>query len=338
MKSVTSTKSIQSLVQDYNNKHICLDAIYQRDVVWDVNKKSCFIQSCNKGIIPNPLIFNNISSKAQNTCIDGKQRITSLYQFFSNQFPFEDEETGESYWYDEDKPIKKGKKDKANFLTAKQRNTFNMINIPIITYTDITYEQEIDIFSRIQNGIALSIGQVMISKIPDSEAAQKYKVFCDKHIKLLSSLCNTNVGHDDHYFFVGKLLCLLGESTVTDPSKKNVEAVLIKLKLGKKLDNSLSTIEKAITYLTSIENLNHKDITKDILKNSVIKMCLFRHVFNEDNYNASEKKSKRLRTMILSIYDKIQSKEITQKVKIKALFDNYAESDSESEASGSDSD
>ena len=85
--SQTSISSIMSdLKRDNDEGGINLDIEYQRDIVWDNDKQSFFINSLLKGISPNPIIFNLNEEEGIKDCIDGKQRLTSIKRFIENEF------------------------------------------------------------------------------------------------------------------------------------------------------------------------------------------------------------------------------------------------------------
>ena len=97
--TTTTTKNIETVVKEAtNDKRININTIYQRDVVWDEVKQANFINSCYLGIIPMPLLFNSVAEEEQISCIDGKQRITSLVNFKKNMFPVKINK--KKYFYD----------------------------------------------------------------------------------------------------------------------------------------------------------------------------------------------------------------------------------------------
>lgn len=85
---------------------------YQRGDVWDMERKQNFIEACLLGIACGVVLFreNNIQSiykKASEgeegedglyfyDCVDGKQRLKTLFSFYNNEFPTKDG----IYWKD----------------------------------------------------------------------------------------------------------------------------------------------------------------------------------------------------------------------------------------------
>ena len=84
-KTELNQSSISSIINDLNNNSIDLDVEYQRDIVWGCDKQKLFIDSIIKGIAPNPVIMN-IDINGNKQCIDGKQRLTSINNYYNNKF------------------------------------------------------------------------------------------------------------------------------------------------------------------------------------------------------------------------------------------------------------
>ncbi len=85
-QSKLETRNVGSLVSEIKDKDasINLNPLYQRDIVWDDEKKSKFINSVMLGIIPTNCVLN-VHSDGKKTCVDGKQRMTSLLKFYNNE-------------------------------------------------------------------------------------------------------------------------------------------------------------------------------------------------------------------------------------------------------------
>ena len=85
LDNMTVESLINACTGQTATRRINLDATYQRKFVWEESDQSAFIDSVCKGIIPSNIIFNK-KSKEQ-IVIDGKQRLTSLIRYFSNEIP-----------------------------------------------------------------------------------------------------------------------------------------------------------------------------------------------------------------------------------------------------------
>jgi uncharacterized protein with ParB-like and HNH nuclease domain len=112
LDNMTVESLINACTGQTATRRINLDATYQRKFVWEESDQSAFIDSVCKGIIPSNIIFNK-KSKEQ-IVIDGKQRLTSLIRYFSNEIPliknneyifFNSTEENDSY-LDENKTVR----------------------------------------------------------------------------------------------------------------------------------------------------------------------------------------------------------------------------------------
>ncbi|KIK82235.1 hypothetical protein PAXRUDRAFT_724082 [Paxillus rubicundulus Ve08.2h10] len=115
---------------------IDLDPEYQRDVVWHEEKQSGLIDSILRNYYIPPVIFAvafQEDGSELRTCIDGKQRLTSIQRFIDGQIPHKDSFTNEKLWF--------------KFMNKQ---------IVCVEYNDLNDDQEREIFQRVQLGVALS--------------------------------------------------------------------------------------------------------------------------------------------------------------------------------------
>ena len=167
-------KNIETIYIETNSdqNRIILNPEYQRNVVWSVDNMRNFIDSIMIGIVPNQLIFNREQS-GDKICIDGKQRITSIIKFKNNKFPlFID---GLKVYYDDNK-----NKKLSRCFTNNEKNIFNCRHINITEYHNLTYEQQVNIFNRLQNGIILTFGEVTLSHFTNQDLCHHVRTSLDK--------------------------------------------------------------------------------------------------------------------------------------------------------------
>src|SRR3989339_618923 len=67
---------------------IKLDPDFQRHAVWSAKQKSELIESILMGI-PLPLIYVKEDDKGVYIIVDGRQRLTTMFQFMNHEFPLE---------------------------------------------------------------------------------------------------------------------------------------------------------------------------------------------------------------------------------------------------------
>lgn len=184
LESSTDLLSISNLLDKVNkSKKIELNPIYQRDIVWNDAKMSAFIDSLMRGFIPSNITVNVATNTKAWTCIDGKQRINSILQFTRNVIPWvnETEEDDTQYVYFSEIPD--GRKDNRNCIafTKRQQAAFLGKGLIVVTYKDLSYNLQCEIFNRIQNAMSSTAGEQTFSLFKSPEVATEFKQFCRNH-------------------------------------------------------------------------------------------------------------------------------------------------------------
>lgn len=136
---------------------------YQREVVWSEQRMIHLIDSLFNNYYVPPLIFKAITGVKEGTnerrkwrtCIDGKQRLTTIRRFFDGEIPYIDRHRQRWYYSD---PTGRGGKS-AKLLSEEDREFFNNIQIVNIEFEHLTDEQEEDMFQRVQLGVPLTVAE-----------------------------------------------------------------------------------------------------------------------------------------------------------------------------------
>ncbi|KAG7439442.1 uncharacterized protein BT62DRAFT_1081595 [Guyanagaster necrorhizus] len=189
-----TTYTAQALYEQILSNDINLDPEYQRDVVWTQQKQTGLVDSVLRNFYIPPIIFavNTFDDGTETkTCIDGKQRLTSIHRFMEGLIPRKNcpfvglspltkyfycfrprpvrcdnlsrlsltdypahSETGEKYWY-KDNPGAPSKREK-NLLPEYLCRLFANKQVVCVEYQDLTDDGERDIFQRVQLGMALT--------------------------------------------------------------------------------------------------------------------------------------------------------------------------------------
>jgi hypothetical protein len=76
------------------------------------------------------------------TCIDGKQRCTSIMRFIEGKIPFKPPHTKDKYWYTTFAGTQKGGKPLPPYLKRR----FDNISIQVVEYDNLDMDQQRDIF------------------------------------------------------------------------------------------------------------------------------------------------------------------------------------------------
>lgn len=281
---------------------------YQRNVVWDTKRYLKFIESIFVGIVPSPIIINLNTKTNEKTCIDGKQRLTSIVKFFTNVIPYFQVKDNKIilYWFSKIQNSESVQKileeiyqikNFDNKLITPQMKAWidGGFQLSIVQYSDLEYDQQIDIFNRLQYGMTISRGSYLKSFIPDAklcelivDTANKYKDIFGKYIK--------NENNEDHIKYMIEIFLMLEKNTVTIKSETvEYELKKITLKLFNKL---IEKYDDVIKTMYDKELLNLNEIKQ---KKIVIKLLLFAI----DKLTLKEFDKLKMKKLIKCIYDEI---------------------------------
>lgn len=91
-KEVRVTKkdfSIYELLRKYKQRKLILDVSFQRREVWDEKQKCELIESILMGL-PLPIFYFKQLDNSRYVVVDGKQRLSALFEYLSNKFALKD--------------------------------------------------------------------------------------------------------------------------------------------------------------------------------------------------------------------------------------------------------
>lgn len=131
--------TLRSLVSMVKNEKINLNhAIQRHSEQWSKEQENALIDSLMKAIVLPPIILSNDGETVW--CLDGKQRLSTLLKFY----------------YEGLKVNLDGMKITYEDLEQEKKDFLDNTNINMITYYDLTDEQTALLFTRLNNGTALS--------------------------------------------------------------------------------------------------------------------------------------------------------------------------------------
>ncbi|XP_006456991.1 hypothetical protein AGABI2DRAFT_122864 [Agaricus bisporus var. bisporus H97] len=186
-----TTYTAQSLFDQIVAGDIDLDPEYQRDVVWPEAKQIGLVDSIFRNFYIPPVIFavNAYGDGSESKiCIDGKQRLTSIYRFMLGLIYHRDRSTNEKYWFTA--PKSEVFKKRRNILPEKYRRLFSNKQIVCVEYNGINDKDEREIFQRVQLGMALTPAEKLgVVKTPRADFIREIQSeFFQKEIEGLGSL------------------------------------------------------------------------------------------------------------------------------------------------------
>ncbi|KAI3613826.1 hypothetical protein WG66_013644 [Moniliophthora roreri] len=152
-----TTYTAQALFEQIKNRAIDLNPEYQRDVVWTTQKQIQLIDSIFRNYYIPPIIFAvtiHDDGSESRTCIDGKQRLTSIRLFMDGVIPHKDVHTNQQLWFKDNRSV--GKSTSKMMLPDKYRQIFANKQVVCVEYGEVKQSDERDIFRRVQLGIALT--------------------------------------------------------------------------------------------------------------------------------------------------------------------------------------
>ena len=152
-KIVKQTWSIIEIFQKINSKRLILDPEYQRNDIWDIEKKTSFIESLYMGIIIPPIYVVEIPSEdllvgSTYEVVDGKQRLSTIKAFISNELKLKEKNL--EYYADVF-----GEKTFSEIKEVNSKETNEMLSSVLDVYVITTNSPEFtkyDIFSRLNKG------------------------------------------------------------------------------------------------------------------------------------------------------------------------------------------
>jgi len=162
VRSCPDISNVTELVKD--ERYMNINPDYQRDVVWTEQRMVHLVDSLFNNYYVPPLIFKVISGVKEGTnerrkwrtCIDGKQRLTTIRKFFDGEIPYIDKKRNKWYYRD---PSNSTAKTSKRILSDEQREFIDNVQIVNIEFEFLDAEQEEDMFQRVQLGVPLTTAE-----------------------------------------------------------------------------------------------------------------------------------------------------------------------------------
>lgn len=151
---------------------IKLDPDFQRHAVWTPKQKSELVESILMGI-PLPLIYVKEDDKGVYIIVDGRQRLTTLFQFMSHEFPLQNlnvlKDLNGAYFSEATKNGTKFDK----FLTQTQQSKIEDCQLTLHVIKPPTQDRvTFDLFDRVNRGGTRLNNQEMRNAIYQGEATK----------------------------------------------------------------------------------------------------------------------------------------------------------------------
>jgi hypothetical protein len=205
MKTNLEPKKAQWLNKYRQN--IELEPFFQRGTVWNDDKKRYFIDSLLKGW-GTPKIFLWEIEKDSYACLDGKQRLTSLFKFMADELELKEEySTGYG-----------GKR--YSELSVDVQDAIDDYEFSIEFLSEATDDEVIELYKRLQGGTPLNFGEKLFAMTGKMNEFIKNKLVGETFFKERISLPNTRYSH---YAICAQLSLLVIKGAKEDLKLKNLE-------------------------------------------------------------------------------------------------------------------
>jgi hypothetical protein len=185
---------------------IDLEPFFQRGTVWNPNKQQYFIDSLLKGW-GTPKLYLWESGSDSFACLDGKQRITSLFRFMADDLPVSmtSKDHGGKVYSRLPKPVQ-DKLDDYKFSVELVR--------------DANQDDVVELYRRLQGGTPLNFGEKLFASLSQMNVWVKEELASRNFFKGIVALPNTRYSH----YAVCAQLCLLSIGGAKEDLKlKNLE-------------------------------------------------------------------------------------------------------------------
>ncbi len=276
--AVSHIQKIGSLINDLLNEGetpIDINPLYQRDVIWNDEKSSGFINSVFRGISTTNITF--AINDGKQICIDGKQRCNSLLRFKNNNIPVIID--GIKYFYgpDENNISSELKKIHKGFVVldqAQRSKYFLNRSISISQYENLDYAEQTDIFNRLQNGVQLSDGELIISNFTNQECSTVIGKFFDEHTTHFEKY--VKVKRREHHQLIVEIMFILDKGLNGPINKLKIKSFLIELDKDKKrLEKLITTTGKLIKIIFTDKLLTNSQMLKIKMKQNVLLVLIW---------------------------------------------------------------
>lgn len=159
--------SIEELIK--TRPDINLDPPYQRKFVWNTPNQELLIYQIfvNMTINPIHLAIESLENGGEKfTVMDGKQRLTSIFNFIDNKFKIGFDFNGENieYSYRDLSDIENNKDHVHNPIVCKNMRNFRKYRLDVTEYKDLNINEQVAIFDVINNGEPLTADEKLLSE------------------------------------------------------------------------------------------------------------------------------------------------------------------------------
>lgn len=246
-KSKKQIIKIDDYIDKIDKDKIDLNPEYQRDLIWSARQRSEYIRSQLYNKTPGLIVVNRIKDKSR--IIDGKQRSNTIKDFKNNRFSIELAKDEIVYYNDIPKDISDEDIDRSRVMSKKERKYWGNLELHIEEYDNLSYSQESELFTNLQNGTPLRAGEKIVGYISSDKNAHQFNKIAESLIDKFSPFCK--VQRRDHHLILMQFMYFDEKlSTKMDDCRKN----LIELEKSNELISKLKESKKRLDWMLNIMN------------------------------------------------------------------------------------
>ncbi|MGH9872671.1 MAG: DUF262 domain-containing protein [Pyrinomonadaceae bacterium] len=212
---------------------IDLEPFFQRGTVWSPNKQQYFMDSILKNW-GTPKLFLWQSGPESFACLDGKQRLTSLFKFMAD-----DLEVNANY------SANYGGKLYSELPTTVQ-DAIDKYKFSIELVTQANQKEVVELYRRLQGGTPLNFGEKLFASLSQMNTWIKEELAARKFFRKIVALPNTRYSH----YAVCAQLCLLSIGGAREDLKlNNLEKFFADYENFNKRSPEAAKVRQVLTFL-----------------------------------------------------------------------------------------
>lgn len=246
-------KAIRTLKKYYDSNKLNFDlAIQRKDNIWDLERKSLIIHSILYGY-PIPPIFSVEKNNTLYNFIDGKQRLTSIFEYIDNKYKLSDNTP--------DVNDIKIAGCKFEDLNEEEQNEIILSNISITFLKNIEEYEIEEMFFRLNNGVALTKMELTRAMATGKVMNYVNEVAATNFFSNIIALTDgARKRYTDQEVILQILLLLMNDSPGF--SGKEIQEFAVKLKDDGIPEDKQKIVNDTVEYLEQAIPVRYKELKK----------------------------------------------------------------------------
>ena len=281
LKKANISWSVKQVVKMIRNGNIKFDNAVQRGFEWDKKHSSLLINSCLMGY-PIPGFYAIKGEDGKYDMLDGKQRMTSLFKFYQNEFELVDTPSITTIVGGVEMEVDINGM-KYEDLDEEIRDTLDSTMLTVYYFDDITDEEINEMFFRLNNGVKMS--QITLTRVKAKskdiirELGQNELFKMALTEKALASYTNEDIA-------IKALYVLSGADNL---ETKNIRKWISETEIEEKFALDLACcFERIKTAAETIQKTDKKTAKKILTKTHMLSLIPFMQKSREDKVKDKE--------------------------------------------------